>query len=297
MGRIIPFQLKSREAERFLLNGKEIPGVQEVEFQYNQNASPLTYLGNSSVNFIPLGNQVGTVNISNIIISNDSFINFTGSSGFNGYLLEKRPLQGFRQEVKKFYDIDINGFISGYMTSYNQSCAIGEIPKTNININVYKDLGLLSSDIHKEALIDWNDNILPQNINNIIYSAPSAYNLNLSIEEITSNLILSYNFTININREPLYMPGTRYPIAVLTKKPITVDFQFELEIDQLTMNYMSKYPNILKTQNINLDLKDFETNNNIVSYNFDNMSLIDISRRASVDNNTIANLTYRGIYL
>lgn len=297
MGNIIPYKVKSRDTERFVLNGAEIPGVQSVTFEYSKNLSLLNYLGMSSVKNIPLGRQVGSVSIDSLIISDDYFVNYTGASGFNGYLLEKRPLKGFRQEVRKFYDMSIHGFISGYLTNYTQSCTFGEIPKIQASIDVFKDIGLLETDIHQEALKDWNDKILTQNINDIIYSAPNAYNLDLIINEATTNRVLSYNFSINISREPIYVPGQRYPIYVLTNFPKTVNFSCEVEIDNWTMDYLTKYPEKSNVQDITLTLKDFETNNTIRSYSFENMELVDISRNANVNNFTIANLNFRQNYL
>jgi hypothetical protein len=297
MGNIIPYKVKSRETERFILNGAEIPGVQSVLLEYTKNVAPLNYLGISTIKNVPLGKQVGSVSIDSLIIGNDYFINYTGASGFNGYLLEKRPLQGFRQEVRKFYDMSIHGFISGYLTNYSQSCALGEIPRTQMTIDVFKDIGLLETDTHQEALKDWNDKILTQNINTIIYSAPNAYNLDLSLNEIVTNRVISYNFSINIDRTPVYVKGSRYPIYVITNQLKTVNFNCEIEIDAWTMDYLTKYPEKSNVQTIALTLKDFETNNVICSYSFENMELLSLSRNATVNDFTIASLSFKANYL
>jgi len=297
MGTFVPFLSKTRETERFLLDGKEIPGVQNVQLGYSLNASPLLYLGNQNINFIPRGTQNGRVSINNWIISNDYFIPFTGNSGCNGYLINSRPPTGtIRKEVRKFYDLNIVGFISGYLSSYNQSCVIGEVPRTQVDFTVFGDIGELDSINHPIVETDWRTKVMTDQLNSR-YTISNGYNIDLNIDEINASRIISYDFTINVNRDPKYIPGLKMPVYIQTKSPKEVTFNFQIEIDSYKMDYLTSYPNIQNKQNISLTLKDFETDTTIINYSFDNMLLISTERISNVDNLVTANLTYKGYYI
>lgn len=298
MGSILPFNVKGQETERFVLNNSEIPGVQSINLEYSLPLNPFTYLGAQETKFELNNKQVGNVNISNLIVSDDYFIEYTGSYGFNGYILENRPLDRIRKEVSKSYDVNLNGFISGYMTNYNQSCTIGEIPRTNIDIVVFKHLGLLNTKKIKEANDNYVGGILNQNINNKIAYIPNYFSIDLNLEEIQTNQILSYSFDISIPRESIYVPGKRFPVSIINpSKLLEVNFTIEALINDLQMINLSEGLIYNKQQNISLSLKDLKTNNTIKNYSFDNMVLSQFNKNSSVGNLNSATLIYTNTYI
>jgi hypothetical protein len=299
---MIPIKSKSRKNEHFLLNGIEIPGIQDFQLDYNVNASPLYYLGNSKVNTAPRGQRVGNVSLNSLLISDDYFIGLTGVSGCNGYTLENRPVKngdGVRQEVRKFYHVQLEGFISGYLTSYTQSCGLGEIPKIQSNFTVYKNIGLLDSKQDKEVETDWrntiNDPLTKQ------FSAPNSYNTEINLLggnfETSFDRFIYYSFTVDVEREPVFVPGYKYPVDIIQKRPINVTFEMQFEIDRYKMFNIENYPEKQIFSDIELLLNDFETNAAFKTYRFNNLHLINQSRSATINNNSLINLTYQGFYL
>ena len=269
-----------REEQFVFINGVQIPSIQSIQANYNNNANLIKFLGNNQPVINPRGPQVGDVSISTLVIGQDLWLQFTGNQGFNGYIIRNKnnPLDNF-------------SFTSGYLTNYRSTCSIGEIPKIDIGINVLGNIGLIASG--ESDLLNSHFSVIPTGQISQPINIGSFGCMDLSLNEFSTNRVLSYDLNIKIDRNPIYGLGSKNPLRVEINPPIEVTANFEIEVNDYIFKNLKQYPCGTKIQNLNIILKDYISGSLLISYNFDNMFLLSESYQNDVNGNVRGSLSYK----
>lgn len=258
----------TKEKQHFFINAFEVPGIQNASIDYQQPVIQVKGAGLANKFYIPKGPQVGNLSISSFLVTDDIFLPFTGVSPFNCYLVENtnQPQNNFGAE-------------SAYLTSYSTRYSIGELPQINVNAVVLGDIGR----IPVSGFID--------NARRLKMPGPGCLELNLA--DISTNRITSYDLSFAISRNAIFKIGSTLPVNVI-QSPMEATCNFQLEVDKFTANHLKSYPYIKKQQNLSLSIKTYDTSENIVTYNVQNIELLGQSYSATVDGNVAVNLQYKG---
>ena len=271
-----------RGQQHVYLDGEQVSGVQSFDVNFSVAEQPVVHLGMSETNFFSNGPRVGSVRTTAFMIGHDYFINLTGETGFNGYL------------VKDSQRIDDNfSFESGYLTNYSQRCAVGELPQVNAAFTVFGRIGSLSS-LDSDQVDTDLDNILNQTspTYDVKHINAGSIEINFS-EEFDQDRITAYQFDIIPERQPHYVLGMEYPYRVTTKYPVQVNLQLSIELARFQPRNNYDYPCTPDTGNFNLKLKDFNNDEVIQEYNFEDMRLSSQTYSASAGGPPVLELQYR----
>jgi len=273
----------SKEEQFFFLNADQVSGVQSVDINYTNNNNPLKYIGmKGNVTGVPRGAQIGNVNLSVIPIGNDYFLNLTGNTGFNGYIIRDKsnPLG------------DNYSFTSGYLTSYNSRASIGSIPTIEVGINIVGNIGKFN--LSESSVVSGNFlSISGDNGQTYPFQIVAPGYLTVNLDDYNTNRLISYDLSINVQRQPLYVVGKRIPNEMKTALPIEVSLNFQLETDAYTGRNLQNFPCVKNNKNITITLQDYNTNNNFITYSFNDMELIGEDYSVNVDGAVQSTLRYR----
>jgi hypothetical protein len=228
---------------------------------------------------VPQGPQEGSVSVNTLLIKQDYFIAYTGNSGFNGYVVRSKT-----NETGNF------GFTSGYLTNYRCQCSVGDIPTIDATIAVFGDVGQV--DYH-ESDVSSNDfyRMHGSSVSGLKIASPGTIDLNL--DEFETNRVNSFDINITIPRKPIYHLGSRYPVSVETDSPIQVDCSFQFEVNDYQTSSMRAYPCHPKATGILINFRDYETNEVITSFNFEDLLLVSETTSSPADGPVTVSATYR----
>lgn len=267
-----------RENQRLFINTTEIPGVQNISCQYTMASQFARHLGVNKAKTIPNGAQIGTLSVNALIITDDYILPFTGESGFNAFLLQDRKVSGTNYS-----------FTSGFLTSYNSRGSIGEIPQINADFSIFGQMG---------RLVNFEPNQVGQFLT-ISGGSPTGWlkipgpgSIDININDFATNRCQNYDVTIEVPRNPIYYLGSRYPKTVKTNYPYSVQMNFTIEVDDLVEFSMRDFPCAPKTKNISLTVRDYNSNEAIVGYYFNNMQLTNETHNIDINGAVTVNQTY-----
>lgn len=272
------------EHQILFLNRDKIVGLQSIEASQNFAAAPLSYagIGSKTLNFIPRGEQNNTLNINCYLINSDPFISLvTGNSLSNLYLLREQN------------DL-INNYIfhSGYFNQYNSTYNIGNVPQISVTCISNKDAGKiptgeLSLDAQNDlAFISTGD----YTITGLLIPSPGSITLNL--DTFQSNRVQSYSINVNSNKIPKYKMGQKHPQSVeLLSNNIECSFSFEL--GSYEIQKLRNFPKSGIVKNLSITVKDYNSENIIANYSFNNLNLVTEDYQNSANENVIVNQKYQ----
>lgn len=284
MANVFPFNRTQKENQLFFIGSTQIPGVQSINGSYTNSATPLTFMGASTVKFAQDGPQVGNFNVNYLLISTDRFLTYTGTQGFNGYIVDSVS------NLAKNYS-----FSSGYLTSYSSKCSLGEIPQAAAGIQVFGNLGRFTTTQTADTTTDFAAIPTKTPDSRLFIPGPGSITLNLS--DFNTNAVQSYNVNINVPRNPLYILGSNEPYNIQTAYPMEVMVDFTILMNDYSPKKLKDYPLYIQNQNVSITAKDYTTNETIVSYSFNDMSFVAENYNATVtERGTEINLQYKNFY-
>lgn len=251
---------------RLFLNNQEVSGV--IGFEGNMEI-PLSYvnvLGSYYGAEEKDGFDTKNITITKYLIPNDPIRNFTGDAFCSGLLLYKNNNYSFN---------------SGYLISYSVSCSVGEISTVSTNFDIY---GLIGGDILPTFYPEH------QNITNLPVS--HFGNIHITTDEGTTNRIVSFNLDISCNRLPLFILGSQSPAEVYLNRPIEINLNIEVEVDDYECNNIQTVLCGPK-KNIILELKNCDNTETMETFNISNASLISENFNSDLENATTVSLNYR----
>lgn len=121
--------------QTIVINGLKLGGVQSIDASYGINESPVNVAGVGFVGSIINSPLEGNFNISRVMVGSDPFLE-TNSLG--KYKFDEQEISGailYDNNSKGF------GFTKGRLSRYSIACSVGQIPETQVDINIYGQLG------------------------------------------------------------------------------------------------------------------------------------------------------------
>lgn len=261
-------------------------GLQDISSQDNLGKSPLSYLGvgNKQTYEIPNSEQSVDVTINSLLINSDQFIPLISGDPINMFILKEQS------NINDNYCL-----ISGYLNSYGIKFAIGQIPQISTSLKFYNNAGRISTtglDLFSASQLQ---NIQLNDYSNITGNLiPNQGSISLTLNELNTNRVLDFSIGIIINRIPIYNMGNFTPRRVDTIFPLDVNCSFSFDESNYTDTILRAFPSDQQLQNINLKISDFNSNQLISNYSFNNMSLVNETRNSNVDGNVVINKQYVG---
>lgn len=271
-----------RENQYVFLNSGQVPGIQSVTFENDFGSVPVTFLGLNYVNLAPNQAQEGRIRIDRLIIDGtDHFKPFTGNSGFNLYILKDQ--RG---------PVDNYGFTSGYIFNYTTRCSIGQIPRSEIGIMSFGNLGRIPSGESNDTSGQFINIQTSTESKNVKIPGPGSVSLTLN-NDFTVNRLLAYEVNINIDRKAIYPLGDRYPVSIQTVYPIDINANFTFNLSDYSGYTIRDFPGNPKTGHLILNVNNFYDDTLIQDFRFSGMTLVYESYNTDVDGNVTVNARYR----
>jgi hypothetical protein len=262
------------------LGSGQVFGVQTVTSQYQIPEVPLEFIGLFDSIPIPQGPQVGQMTIDALAIDTDPFIKCIQSGSFNGYVLENTG------------DITKNhSFTSGYLKSYSNSCTLGEIPRVQAVFDVVGNLGEIQvwpDDATEE--LDYIRKIPKQSPN---YNVSAATATEIVLDDFETNLVNDYSVNIELPRRNYYSLGSREPHEVRVDFPVIATCQFTIQVNDYSGSVMRSYPCKQKLKNIDIKLKNYQTNSILTQFSFKDATLIGETYAITTEDSVKISATYR----
>lgn len=240
-------------------------GVVGIDGGYQINESPINIIGKGYSFPVRQGPLVGNFNISKYYIGEEILLNY----------IDDTPISGSIN-----YSDSSFGFESGYLTEYSLSAGIGQIPTANASIVVYGDIG--------SGINAYGDKAHPQ------VQIPNQGSISLNTHGFSSNRVSSFNYSIRINREPIYAIGSAFPVQVHTQFPIYQELNVSIEVDDLQINTFKDYIKSPIQKDIELIIDNPINSSNIQTITMSNAKLLNQSINTQSDDVLIANLSYQG---
>lgn len=257
------------------INSIDIRGVQSIQAQYNVNIAPLKFLGMRQMRYYPLGAQIGTLNLSTFLISTDEFLRYTGEVFMNGYILKNK------NNVSENF-----GFTSGYLNSYNLSCGVGQIPTLNVQLSVLGNMGKIPSSDAEDDFFDGD-----AGRTGLFIATPGS--ISLTMDGFDTDKVNAFDVSINVNRNPDYVIGNKYPTGVNISYPIEVNCNFNIPAKEYSAYTLRSFPSTSRTGHLTLSLNDYVSNTTIVSYSFGGLQLTSEGLSVDVNGEPTVNLGYK----
>ena len=213
----------SREQQHFYLDTAEVFGIQNITATFELPTAPIKYIGFTSGIYIFNGPKVAQFGISQFLVTDDVFLDYTGDRAFNGYIL--RSKNNFR---------DNYSFKSGYLTAYSARCQVGSAIEVATTINAYVDGGVFPT------------GEIPVDIKNTSSSFPlriaDPRSVSINIDDFNTNRVTSFDININCVRFPVYILGSSLPVEIKSQYPFDVSVKFQFEVDSYSGLKMSDHP-------------------------------------------------------
>lgn len=277
---LFPFERVQKDSQFIYLGGEEIPGVQSFNLDIPKPLNPTRTLGTPTVYQHPQGPLIANLSISANLITDDLFYQYISESAVNCFIVKDKNTP-----------IEAVALINGYMTQYRTSYSIGELPSIESSFIFFGGIGQYTTGGFGAA--NEIENAV-QISSTRIMKIPGPGSMSLSIDGIETNAIRSYDISINIQRNPIYSMGNKQPLQVKLNLPIEVICSFQIEVGDYRAEDTRKFPFSKEPKSLSLSVNTFDTGQNITSYNFNHLRLLNESFSMSVDGYLIANIQYRG---
>lgn len=173
-------------------------------------------------------------------------------------------------------------FSRAQITNYSCECAIGGIPSLNFSLLCYGNSG-------GDTDIFLSQN--PERDSSIMIASPRSILLNVAGH--STNRIQSFNFQINVDREPIFKLGSLEPIDFRIEFPIQVDCQFVLHVDDYESKNLFDFICAPEIQDLSLIFKDCESGDAIRSFFMKDAKLMDYSQSGSIHEFLEATFSYK----
>lgn len=273
-----------KEEQHFFVNSTEIPGVQSIEASFTQNMAAVNHIGLSGITYIPRGPQEASVSVSSLFITNDQFINLTGNTGINGFIVK-----GKGETASNF------SFTSGYLTAYSTTCSIGQIPQINAAFNVYGNMGKLAAS--ESATVSTQLTQISTNTSTSPLRIADPGSMSINLGEYTTNRLQSYSLNINVNRLPVYILGSRLPARVEINYPMEVNLSFTIEQNDYTPEKLRDFPFNEQTKSVTIVQKDLKDSSTIATYGFSGLKIVSENYGTNVNGATTITTSLKGYLL
>lgn len=201
------------------IGGRKLDYVTDVDGSYNHSTKSINIFGQGSIKNVVAGIPQGDFSITRTMVAEDFMRQYTGIDSF------------IRGSIN--YGDKIFGFNQGSLTSYSYSVNYGEPPVANYGITVYGDIGsgLYIDSINASMMKE------PSSLNAIGYKkdaplkVPLPSTINISCKGSSTNRVLSFNLSTQINKNEIWRTNSISPFQIKTKWPIEVLTDITIEVD------------------------------------------------------------------
>ena len=251
--------------QKLIINQQAISGVTNFNGSFDIPYENIDVLGGNLATSVQ-GESARNISFNRFLIQADPLKYLTGNFSCNGFVSYQNKSFGFR---------------SGYMTNYSASCSVGDIAEITTDFIVYENIG---GGVEEAILPSQNtDNIYVANAGSIIINA----------NEGSTNRIMSFEYSVNCERIPLFVLGSRDPSDVILKKPIIAELTLTLEIDDYESSNIQTLLCTPNTQNLQIDLKNCNQTTVIESFLMPNARLISTNYSSSIDDYATVEMLFR----
>jgi hypothetical protein len=230
---------------QFYLNGVLLSGVTNVGGGYSIDESPINIIGKGHAFPVRNGPLVGNFDITKYYVGQETLLQY----------IDNTPISGSINYGDKSF-----GFTNGYLSEYSISFGIGQIPESQASITVYGGIG---------KGIDANNNEPHPEI-----QIPNQGSIELNVSGYSTNRVTSFNYSVRVNRKPIYQIGSHEPIQIMTEFPISQQANFQIDIDDYEVNNIKEYLLNPQQQDINIIVKNPINENAIDSFTIKNARLL-----------------------
>lgn len=251
--------------QQFYIDGMLLSGVTDIQGGYSIDESPINIIGKGYTHPIRQGPLVGNFSISKYYIGEEPLLDYVGDFPISGSI--------------NYHDKSF-GFESGYLTEYTINAGIGQIPQSSASIVVHGDIG---SGINASG-----------NASHPVIEIPNQGSIKLNCKGFSTNRVTSFNYTIRINKYPLYKIGSPFAFQVDTQYPIVQEANFSIDVSNIEMNKIREYLITPQQQDLTIEFKNPINDNRIELFTINNARLLSQSISSSSDDLMTIDLVYNG---
>ena len=260
-----------REGQKLAINGTGVNGLQSLSFGYDSTAQPILPLGVNRVLYAPGSPQTASIQANSLLVYDDFFLGFTGEHPFSGQV-------DYKGENIKFTE--------AYLSSYSTSCAIGEIPSTSMQAEIYGEMGTGNFfDFGTPSAHDTTLNI------------PGYNSIDINLDEFTTNRVSSYSVDIQTPRTPVYAFNDKTPSEVVSNSPLDITLQFSIEPDDYKIKNIRFVPEETVFRDVSLKINKNNSTENIQTFNFTKLLLVSEQYQSDNNSNVQINFVLKGTIL
>jgi len=201
------------------IGGRKLDYVTDVDGSYNHSTKSINIFGQGSIKNVVAGIPQGDFSITRTMVAEDFMRQYTGIDSF------------IRGSIN--YGDKIFGFNQGSLTSYSYSVNYGEPPVANYGITVYGDIGsgLYIDSINAPMMKDSSSLNAIGNKKDAPLKVPLPSTINISCKGSSTNRVLSFNLSTQINKNEIWRTNSISPFQIKTKWPIEVLTDITIEVD------------------------------------------------------------------
>jgi hypothetical protein len=205
------------------------------------------------------------VSFSRYLIYNDPILSVTGDSPTSGSIN---------------YNGQAYGFNSGFLTEYSVNCAVGAIPSVNAALSVY---GAMQSGINHSGSV----------------TAPTIYipnqgSITLTSDNSTTNRVVGFDYSIKINREPIYTIGSILPAEIIRDPVIEYRSSVQIDVDDAFLQNSTGFLSARQNKTVTFTIKSKDNAQTLQQVTIPNASLIGETLASSADGGIKLTLNYVG---
>lgn len=274
----------AKDQQKFFVNGAQWPGIQSIQFGYDQNFSFLTFLGQKDVRYLDAvnGPKVGSLSTNGVLNSTDIYLPYTGNVSCNALILDDVNDGGANFSIN-----------SAYLTSYSHRYSIEQQPNISLNFQAFGDVGLVP--VSEKTATEISELSSAQNKSTLLLKTFSVGCASLTSSFANNYRIMSYEISVSSPRQAIYKIGSPTP-TIVQKYPIEIGVAFQVEIPKFDSYRLSDYPANKRLENILITLSDFDGVSQ-QTYSFNDMLLRSQSIGVSTDASTAINFSYSKVLL
>ena len=252
--------------QQLTVGGYLLSGVTSFRGDYQIPSENIDILGNLDTKQVITKELSRNISVGRYIVGADPLYRFTGDRVFGGNI---------KYKTKNF------GFTSGYLTSYKVSAAVGQLTKVDTDFVIYDNIG---------GNVSGNESPF---LTQVPFNPSTSSQIYLNATEGSTNRIVSFDYSIQCKRMPQYVMGSFNPKYVVLKRPLPIQMNFTVEIDDYMCNDIQTLICTPSQQNLTINLNNCN-GNTFMGYSINNARLINNSFNSSLTENANVKLTYQG---
>ncbi len=252
--------------QSFRLGGYDLSGISDITLNSEFSAQKILSLGNKNYGFARIGPSIGVVDFSRQLIYADPVLGYTGDLCCSG--------------VFSYGNVSY-GFESGYLNSYSVSCSVGQVPNVSAVIGVYGEMKTGAANHSKVTHPD--------------IFVPSQKSIQISNNYGSSNRIESFDYSLEIPREPKYSVGSNlFPDAVVKNGPINVSASATFGIGGFSPLDLQNFVRYVSLPTFNIVIKNRDLSQTLMTLPVSNAQIVSQEIQGTVDSPLKITLNYQG---